>query len=339
MFPISTKDNLSLSAIKEAINNYKKSINPTTRRAPRRTNDYVNTFSYTLPTMRFISSEPRKPKEDKVVHSSRYLLFYFYEPNDSDSYSCLREYGGKINNMLDSISLFTVYDKDTFESWGDIKGKDKIIKEFDDFDASTRYSRFDRLKEIGDAYNVPHDLYPALLVYDLKNDAQGVKSFKGYRYYDIYTEIKDIIISINENYNNFDMRELGEYSENKTMPAIKPDFFDLYKKYTKKKGYKIRIANAYDVEYTTLYRKIQSGIIERAFSRDDLIIMAFSIDLTRFEANELIESVGYGKLNPNIRRDYLIINGLDNRIGLEGINAKLRENNFSPLVYIPKRAE
>ena len=72
-----------------------------------------------------------------------------------------------------------------------------------------------------------------------------------------YIDIKDIISNINENYGELDLNSIGYVSNNKNISNVKEDFLDLYEKYSKsRKGLKTQIAAQFDIEYSTLYRRI-----------------------------------------------------------------------------------
>ena len=337
MFPIKTKDNLSLKGINDAIEKYRKSLKPRKTTSPRtRQPDYLN-YSLKFSYVTYVQP-PQQAEEKAKEKASRYLLYYFYNPDDSESYKYIKEYGGKINNILDSIPLFTIYDRDALDSWGDIKGKDEVLKEFNEFESTPEYSRFDRLKEIGDSYSISQDDYPCLLIYDIKNNEDIIKSFIGLTAPEIYSGIKEIIIDLNENYNSLDLSYFGSSRKKDALPEIKPDFYDLYDKYAAKKRMKTRVSEAFGMEYPAFYKKIHYSMdITRQFNRDEIIIMTIVFELNKFEANEFIKTAGYPKLDPNIKRDRLIIRGLDERMDLIDVNELLADNNYDELKYTKKR--
>lgn len=325
MLTIKTIDNLTKEAIEEAINKYNK---------PKKNNNNNILFNdyklrNVLPTQSYsFVTYPVDVKDYK----NRYLFFYFYKEDDNESKEFIKNYGGKLNNILDSLHLFTVYDYDSFESWGEIKGKEEVEKYLVEFEGDSINNRFNKLKEIGDSYGVNSYRYPALLIYDIETKKQAIRYFNGYYNNEIFSKIKEIITDINENYGNIDLNNIGYVSNNDNITKIKEDFLDLYDKYTKENiGIKEKIAYVFNINNSTLYRKFESKNLYQLFSRDEIIMMSIMFNLDKFKTNEFLSSYYKSKLDDGDERDHIILKGIECNYDLKKINEMLEEKHIDEL--------
>ncbi|MBR3617959.1 MAG: hypothetical protein IKN46_04715, partial [Acholeplasmatales bacterium] len=133
MLSIKTIDNLTKDAIEKAIKDYKASKKISMQ------NDINFTFNYITNTTSHLVVANQYDIEN---YTSRYLLFYFYNEEDKISKDFIKLFGRKINNYLDSIHLFTVYDLNTLDSWGEIKGREKLRNYFLEFEGDSIINRF-----------------------------------------------------------------------------------------------------------------------------------------------------------------------------------------------------
>lgn len=331
MLSIKTIDNLTKDAIEKAIKDYKASKKISMQ------NDVSFNFNYiTNTTSHFVVAN----QYDIENYTSRYLLFYFYNEEDKISKDFIKIFGRKINNYLDSIHLFTVYDLNTLDSWGEIKGREKLRNYFLEFEGDSIINRFNKLKEIGDSYGVDNNRYPAILIYDIETKEQAIRYYGGYNSNEIYIDIKDIISNINENYGELDLNSIGYVSNNKNISNVKEDFLDLYEKYSKsRKGIKTQIAIQFDIEYSTLYRRILSYNLYSLFTRDEIIMMSLMFNLDKIKTNEFIKSYHLSKLDDNDSRDHIILNGIECGYTIEEINNVLENNGFEILKADKKKKE
>ena len=147
-----------------------------------------------------------------------------------------------------------------------------------------------------------------------------------------YIDIKDIISNINENYGELDLNSISYVSNNKNISNVKEDFLDLYEKYSKsRKGLKTQIAAQFDIEYSTLYRRILSYNLYSLFTRDEIIMMSLMFNLDKIKTNEFIKSY-----HP---RDHIILNGIECGNTIEEINNVLNNNGFELLKADKKKRE
>ncbi len=333
MLSIKTIDNLTKDAIEKAISDYKK----LKREAKKKKNTNASfTFNYMVSTNlnKFVTNN-----FDPKSYTARYLLFYFYDEDDKRSQEFINKFGKKVNNYLDSINLYTIYNLDTLNSWGEIKGKEVLRRNFIEFDGDSTINRFSKLKEIGDSYGVDSNRYPALLVYDIENKNQAIKYYGQKTSSEIYLDVKEIIANINENYGELDLRSIGTVSSNSDISNIKEDFLDLYEKYTKKtRGIKSKIAEVFELNYTTLYRRILSANLYTLFTRDEIMMMALMFKLDRVKANEFLKSYNLSKLEDDDPRDHIIINGIDADYDIKEINKLLDDQGLEELRADKKKA-
>jgi len=324
MLTIKTIDNLTKEAIEEAINKYNK---------PKKNNNILfNDYKLrnVLPTQSY--SFVTYPTEIKD-YKNRYLFFYFYKEDDNESKDFIKNYGGKLNNILDSIHLFTIYDYDSFKTWGEIKGKEEVEKYLVEFEGDSINNRFTKLIEIGDSYGVNSHRYPALLVYDIKTKKQAIKYFNGYSKNEIYISVKEIINDINENYGNIDLNNIGYISNNENISNVKKEFYELYEEYANNlRGSKSKIASEFGIDYTTLYRRLNySYNIYSLFTRDEIIMMAIIFNLNKIKSNELLSSYHVSKLDAGDERDQIILKGIECNKSIDEINDTLDNNNLTKL--------
>ena len=332
MLTIRTYDNLTKEAIEEAIKQYN---NPKSKQKPRN-DDYNFDMSFNsmiVPRYSFITV----PQEIKD-YNNRYLFFYFYEESDCESRGFIKQYGGKLNNILDSIHLFTVYDSDDFDNWGEVKGKAKLKEKLVEFEGDYRNNRYNKLKEIGDSYGVNRYRYPALLLYDIETKKQSIKYYNGNTSAEIYSGIKEIVNDINENYGNIDLDKIGSVTFNTNISNYDEDFLDLYEKYAKRvRGSKNLIAGIFDMDYSTLYRRMNSYNLYSLFDRDEIIMMSIIFKLTKFEANDFLASYHKSRLDDGDKRDHFILDGIECKHSIDKINDKLRAYGIEELTSTKKK--
>ena len=332
MLSIKTIDNLTKDAIEKAINDYKKAK----RASMKNDNDDIFKFGFIVNvTSHFVTNQ-----YDIENYTARYLLFYFYNEEDGISKEFIKNFGRRVNNYLDSIHLFTVYDLNTLDSWGEIKGKEELRKYFLEFEGDSIINRFNKLKEIGDSYGVDNSRYPAILIYDIETKNQAIRYYDGANSSEIYTDIKDIISNINENYGELDLNSIGYVSSNNNISDLSDDFLALYEKYSKsRRGIKTQIAAQFGIEYSTLYRRITSYNLYSLFTRDEIIMISLMFNLDKIKTNEFIKSYHLSKLDDNDPRDHIILNGIECGYTIEEINNVLDNNGFEILRADKKKKE
>lgn len=131
-------------------------------------------WSYDNLSVRNIRNSLRK----KDLPTNRWVLLYLYRYSMDDraevTQELFREYGAEICNWLGSgIPLYTVFPKETFESWKDRLDygvAEAMEKNFEYSEHSiggdTKYTI---LQQLGKDYDVREKEYPALVVIDAKN--------------------------------------------------------------------------------------------------------------------------------------------------------------------------
>ncbi len=263
-------------------------------------------------------------------YESRYLLFYFYNEKDIVSQELLLNYGGKINNISDSIDLITIYDLECLNSWGKIKGYNRLHKTI--VEDNGDYNRFQKLNELGRTLGVNPWEYPALVIYDLEEKSSTISFMKDCSALSIYEKIKNIITKINENFGcDIDMFGTKLYLEDNLSSIIKDDFIGLYIKYSKKRGLKEAISDALDIDVKTLRSRINSNNIHSLFIRDEIIMMTIIFKLDLDKANEFLYSYHMSEFNPIDKRDSIIIDCLNKRYNVYQVDNELELKGLKKL--------
>lgn len=300
-------DNLNRKTFDILIKKYNEQKN-----AELNTNDI---FSYNLiipKTYSFITMPKKNNNKD------RYIMIYFYNFNDNESCELIRKYGRQINNLCDeSLTLITMYDYHTFKSWGEenLIGYERLRTQFTVNQPDIKSNEFKEL-----ALNLglnPMD-FPIVCAYDIETKALFYKSLKDCSVIDKYNEILGIIVSFKTSTNP--VTELNnKYSslvlEKSINKYIKEDFYELYDEFTyKSRGSKAKISTELGyIDYESLRKRIDRdrGFCN-SFSRDEIIVMIFVLNLNMNDANRFLKAYGVGILNKNEYRDSIICRYIDN---------------------------
>ncbi|RIA77923.1 hypothetical protein EI71_00706 [Anaeroplasma bactoclasticum] len=258
--------------------------------------------------------------------NSRFSMIFFYENGDPDAILMLKDYGREINNISDSINIFTIYDKYFVDSWGKTKGKNHLLAQSDCLDTSEE--SFCLMHRIANAFSISRIEYPALLIYDSEENQYTYKSFKKEPVTGIYNGIKKIIDILNKDYSEAftKIRDLigsfkvQSFTEEQVRNAIDGKaFIDLYEEYKKSSDAVKPIENLCDfaeINRSTLKRRIDSLNL----TREDIIILSIFLKIDSFKCSTLLLLKGYLILNKEEPFDATIIDALNKHLDVDTYN-------------------
>ena len=277
-------------------------------------------------------------KEGKInSNHRRYLLMFLYKGSDAKSRDFLIKYGGKLNDILDGMHMFTIYDEEIVRSWGNTTELELLLKQFSQFKDEDAFKRFKNIENIGESFEVKPDEYPVLIVYNVVNNKYAKKTITVDSYV-TYKFMRDLILDIKENGN--DSSENGFKRIRKMLSSDvfvdrsgleerfmeEENFMDLYNEFkTRIYGSITRIQKHLDMTKTTYDSRFLSDNFDRIFKRDQIIVMAIDFGLNEKDCNRLLRSYGYYILS-NTHRDNIIANGLNNHLTFEEIEDELFDN-------------